>query len=1160
MSTPSLPDVPDVRPALADAEARDRIREDTGATLFVTAGAGAGKTTALVQRILTLVLRDGAEIEQIAAVTFTERAAADLRDKIRIELERAAADPGRRERAERALAALDRAAFGTLHSFAQRILTQHAIAAGIPPALEVVDEIAGAVADERTWQRLRGEMLGGGPRHDSAQGGSPHADEDGWPLFDAALALGMTEAHLRSLVQALGRNHDLIARCVTDPAPRGPLRPPDLAPLHRRAEVLAGTLADCTDGQDTLAVRLTEFQDWAARAPELDAGEAPDLGEAITWLRDRPQAAGSRTGSKTRWTAGTDLPALRTQAADVTESADAVLATVRDEVLRRLLAWLGARLLTEAPERRAGGRLRYQDLLVCTRDLLRTRPEVRESLRRQYRHLMLDEFQDTDPLQIEIATRIAAGADGGAEHWQDITLPEGSLFVVGDPKQSIYRFRRADIALFLQAQGAIGQSVSLTSNFRSTRSLISWVNAVFAEVITPEDGVQSVYEPLSDVRADLPAGSGPAVAVLGADHHVDAAGKAASAPQVRAAEAADIAAAVTRALDEGWQVTERTADGEVLRPLRLGDITLLVPTRTSLTAIEGALDTADIPYRTEASSLVYTDPDVLTLLAAARAIADPTDELALVTALRSPHVACGDDDLWTWRRDGGSFDLRLDPPEGLQGHPVAQAIASLRRLHRRAARLAPSELLGQLIAERRMLEIAAASPRARDTMRRLRFLVEQARAFEDVEHGSLRAFCDFARTQAEQSEQAAESVLPETDTDGLRITTIHASKGLDFPMVIMAGLGTAPRDRGEARILWGQGTCEVAMPSAVGGTCGARDATEAELEAEAAERARLLYVAATRARDHLVVSLHRPGPSAREKETPPPRRMSSARWLVTCGALGHGSIELTSEDSAAGTFAEVPRVPPPPPWEEFTERLARARRRSERPWSTSASMLEGADGSGVEDGTDPEAESPATDASTRVPGPTDAGESADPVIAAEIEVIAPGSGTAIGNAVHGALQLLGSDPAGQEVTALVHAQCAVHGAAGHEAHVAALVAGALAHPLWAQASAAPRRWHEVYVGAPAVDAADQVRDGIIDLLIEEADGSLMIVDYKTDHVQRAGGSPDPALAARTAHYAPQLREYARLLQLVTGRPVSRCVLLFLAEDGARAREVPVPGA
>lgn len=237
---------------LTDEVVRGRIRELTGETLFVEAGAGSGKTRSLVERVATLVLRDGIPIEAVAAVTFTERAAAELRDRLRASFELAirAGAAGEQERAEAALDGLDLAAIGTLHSFAQRILTEHPIEAGVPPLVEVLDEVGSSVAFEARWAELRGRLLD---------------DDDLAPTLELGLAAGVKVEQVRAIVAKLNADWDLVESHVVGPeAPELPTLP-DVGRLVERALDLAANADTCTDPDDKLLPDLASLAEWARR-------------------------------------------------------------------------------------------------------------------------------------------------------------------------------------------------------------------------------------------------------------------------------------------------------------------------------------------------------------------------------------------------------------------------------------------------------------------------------------------------------------------------------------------------------------------------------------------------------------------------------------------------------------------------------------------------------------------------------------------------------------------------------------------------------------------------------------------------------------------------------------------------------------------------------
>ncbi|MGY2082346.1 UvrD-helicase domain-containing protein [Blastococcus sp. SYSU DS0539] len=1059
---------------LTDDAARRAIREDLDRTLFVEAGAGSGKTTCLVDRITALVTEARVPMRSIAAVTFTEKAGAELRDRLRAALERDG-----RDLAEQALDDLDGAAIGTLHSFAQRILGEHPIEAGLPPLLEIADELSSSVAFEERWAEQRTRLL----------------DDDAiaQPLL-LAMSAGVTLDHLRSLAKLFNADWDLVTERVLNDEELPPAELRGLDELARRAAALVARAEECTLGTDSMRLKLDDFEAWASRL-----SAAADEGQRLETLNEILGWKFGRTGNKNNWRNG--VQSVRDDCAELVEAARSAVQEVCNCALRLLSRWIAARVLEAAENRRSAGRLEFHDLLVISRDLLRRDRSVRAALHDRYSHLLLDEFQDTDPIQIELAVRIAGGAEASQERWEDVVVPPGSLFVVGDPKQSIYRFRRADIAMYLRSQRVIGGEVNLTSNFRTTEPIVSWVNNVFGRLIVAEEDRQPEYRALDAVRE--PRGDSPSVVALGAEANP---GKL-SAAELRELEATDVAGVVRRAITEGWQVCDD--ETKEWRPARLDDVAILVPARTSLPFLEEALDAAGIPYRAEASSLVYEAQEVRDLLAAARAVADPSDGLALVTALRSPLFGCGDDDLWTWKRDGGVLNLLAPVPEERHDHPVAVALAYLRRLHNDSRWLSPAEVLAALVADRRMLEVAATSPRARDQWRRLRFVVDQARAWSESEHGGLRAYLAWAELQGQESSRVVEASLPETDASAVRIMTIHAAKGLEFPIVVMSGLTAAPRSPSGVRVLWpASGGYEVSLRKGV--TTGDFDAAQpVDEQMDERERRRLLYVAATRARDHLLVSLHRLAVSRTE---------TAAKLIADAGGSASGAESWSVAELGDGSSVVVDSTAPRAPEEygDWLAELTRVRSASAVASATSASGLEGTEPSVAFGGADT--------------------GSAKGALNVELPAWSKGRyGTAIGRAVHGVLQQIDL-ATGCGLDDAVAAQCVAEGVEAHADVVTALVRSALESEIVRRA-AAREHWREMYVGTVQQDGT--VLEGYVDLVYREDDGSLVVVDYKTDAI------PAEAVAARVQYYAPQLRSYTTVLSAATTSPDVSPRLLFL---------------
>ncbi|HEX9259015.1 MAG TPA: UvrD-helicase domain-containing protein, partial [Acidimicrobiales bacterium] len=612
-------------PALVDHDARARIADTASAdTLFVVAGAGTGKTSALVDRLVRLVLVEGVPLAEIAAITFTHAAATELADRVREALERAAAEPGGGERADRARLALadaDGAAITTLHSFAQRLLAEHPIEAGLPPRVEVLDEVSSEIEFAARWADFVEGLLT-----------DPSFER---PLTWATqLGLQVTKRAsgepLRDVAALFDDQWDRLLVVARQPDPDLTI---DTAPLRLALDALVALPAHHHGPPDGLSGHLATIMPWVRQVLAALDGPADHL---VTLLARSPRLA-NKDGGKNNWP---DVDAARacTVAADV--ACDAAIESAKHAVLRWITIRIARFTIERAAERRREGRLEFHDLLVLARQLLRLRPDARAALRRRYTRLLVDEFQDTDPIQIELAVLLATTvADlAGHEAWNELPVDHERLFFVGDPTQSIYRFRRADIALFLAARDAFGKPpVQLTQNFRTVATIVGWVNEVFGELMRHEEpGKQPAYQRLHPMRTD---GDG--------DHRVRLLGgpRTGKAGELRTEEAEAVARIIDdiRANPAAWLVSDRDCGG--WREPALQDITILLPTRTSLGALQAALDARHIPHRADTGSLVYNSQEVRDLLAVLRAVADPFNGVALVAALRSPLFGCGDDDL-----------------------------------------------------------------------------------------------------------------------------------------------------------------------------------------------------------------------------------------------------------------------------------------------------------------------------------------------------------------------------------------------------------------------------------------------------------------------------------------------------------------------------------
>ena len=1089
-------------------------------TLFVEAGAGTGKTTQLVSRIVNLVVERGVRLSSIAAITFTEAAASELSSRVWEAFEaqeRSATDELVRERSRAAIADADLAAITTLHGFAKRILGEHPVAAGLPPQVDILDDVSSQLAREERWVRFVDEL------HDDA------ANEE--LLVRAALVGAALEpqhpnhATMKDVAAALGQRWDALD-AVAD-AVHPALAPIDLTPYGTAVAALEVAAATCTDPSDGLAVHLAKIRPLMRAVLRHD-----DPHRRLRALAGaRPWGRG-RGGRKECWGGTSEcVTAVKDLIDDVNEAREAVLAGIAGPVLDRLLTCTSREVRAAAAARQAEGRLEFHDLLVLAHRLLRFAPTARAALHDRYTHLLLDEFQDTDPIQIELAVLIAStvGAEV-APGWDEATVEGGRLFFVGDPKQSIYRFRGADIGLFLRARerfGPHGSWLALITNFRTVPEVVGFVNELFGSLMAQEQpGTQPRYEPLVAHRRSAP-GADHRTRLLGGPHESILAGA------VRELEAADVAATIdsVRTDPGAWPVDD--GDGG-FRPARIADVTILIPTRTSLPYLRRALDGRGIPYRLDTGTLVYDTQEVRDALSALSAVDDPTDERSLVAALRSPLYACADTDLLTYRQAGGRWDLRSSPPAGLDpDHPVVDALAHLKTLWGDRWWLSPSALLERLLRERDAHLLAFGDERPREVWRRLRFLVDQAQAFDEARGGGLRDFVAWAELQRGGSARVHEPLLPETDDEGVRILTVHGAKGLEFPITILSGMTTRPGGhRTGVSLLWdGDGSPAVRLTK---GLATANHDPRADLEAEmdVHEKLRLLYVACTRARDHLVIACH-------HKQGDGSYADIVWRFAVEHpGAWQPGPVASSAEPEQLVLDGDRPSPVPGPPapvddrvaWLEAREALLAPLARHTTVSATAIAREAGA----VPLDDEPRA------------------WEADPEEVRAVPVVhrRGRAGTAIGRAVHATLQLVDlAVPAGVEEQAA--RQSALESVPEHAEAVAALVRSALASA--AVRDAAPRIHHkELYVAAPV---GDRVIEGYVDLLVETPTG-LVIVDYKTDGVHSAA-----AVDAKVASYELQGAAYAVALEQATGLAVAGCRFVFCRRGEAIEREVDdLPGA
>lgn len=1102
-----------------DEKARETVRNNLSSTLFVEAGAGTGKTTALVDRIFNLVTSPDEAVRrslsEIAAITFTEAAAAELRERVRLKFEDALRDNPQPELAglcERALADADIAAIQTLHSFAQRLLSEFPVEVGIPPRVEVIDEVQSQLAFDHRWSQFLDSLYD-----------DPNLED--FIVRAACLGVSLNGKELRNIAHVFGDNWD---RLLGVDQPSTAVRPIDFHWVNEAIVQVEQLHGECLKEDDRLLLKIRALDENFARFRAASSDT-----ERLRLVRGFAELKFGNIGAKPNWSI--PVADARETCAEFLQACTDLVGAVADETLRQFAGKIAEFTVAAATARREEGVLEFHDLLVLAQQLLRTSPEARAGLAARYRVLMLDEFQDTDPIQITLAMLLASAiSEDPTSDWSEVSAEDGRLFMVGDPKQSIYRFRRADISLFLKAREKfVAGGVSLQQNFRTVEPIISAVNGLFSEIMPETTEGQAKYSPLIASR----------VPNTGLDHRplVLGGGREAKAAEIRAFEANDVASVVADIAQHPhkWPVEQ---DGQ-WRPAKLSDVTILLPTRTSMAQLSTALDALNIAFRADTGTLVYETQEVKDLLAVLRAIDDPSDEIAVVAALRSPLYGCGYDDLLAFTEANGRFALDRVVPDELRGTVVGAGIEHMASLSTHKWWDEPSELLIRLIDERHAMALPARGRRARDTWRRLRYLVDQARAFAESGGGDLRSYLDWTDLQGRDGSRAHEPMLPEPDDEAVQIMTIHGSKGLEFPITIVSGLTTRSGGRAQAgEVRWGApGTLPEVRAKSTVRTERFDIQKELDAEMDGPERDRLLYVALTRARDHLVVSGYHP--VSKTGKPTDCHGLKVHRWAHDTGAELIRTLDLpevepvrVAEDvSGVGDNPAIPNVASPSEWAlAHRERIASGSAQS----TTSATALARASAAS------------AGDAETADQIGAEAGEES---FEGDGEALPPRvfrrgrAGTAIGTAVHGVLQHLDlANPNDDQLLALSESQAWAESAHDHLDTIRQLVRSVLETPI-VQQCRSNQHYKELYVAAPV---GETTVEGYIDLLVETPDG-LVVVDYKTDSVKS-----EAEIDAKLAHYALQGTAYALAIEASTGREVVDVQFVFARIGGAITRSVP----
>jgi ATP-dependent helicase/nuclease subunit A len=1067
-----------------DQQARDRIKHDLHTSFLVEAGAGSGKTTSLVDRMVNLIRTGTAKVEHIAAITFTNKAAAELLDRYRARLEqewKSCTDPVERERFEFALRELGRCFIGTIHSFCGTLLRERPIEAGVDPAFREMDDLEANQFRDQCWDEYLMSLLETGK-------------ED--PL-EGLGKLGVHVEDLRGVYHRVGQYEDVYIEIQEVSKPNFFRITESLFPLLEEATAYIPT-SEPIEGYDTLqklirqANRMKRMLDMSQELNVLKLAKLFDRKLQVT---------------QKRWT----HPAKAKQLRDVfhqwqIDCLFPFLEHWREYVHPHVIRFVQPVIAYCREKRMEAGRLDFQDLLMVTAKLLREHREVRCYFSGRFRRLFVDEFQDTDPIQAEMMM-LLTGAIEEESDWRKQLPKPGSLFVVGDPKQSIYRFRRADISTynFIKVRmREAGDVLQLNKNFRSVHAIGDYVNYTFESLFALPGQSTMVQADFVRMETQCPnpkdriAMSGVFTLTYSKVDHD-------RKDIIAEMDAERIARWIAWACNGNLTIQERTdGDRYRTRPAVPSDFMILLKRREFIGSYAEKLEQYGIPSDTSGSLVVYEEVRALYLLALA--LNDASDRISLLAVLRGMLFGVSDNALYQYRKEVGSISYyhTLDESEmaelsgaSLSVHSAlnklytyagwvkresaltafTRIVHDLGLLPYAAVRATGATRAGTLV---RLLQLIQSDEKAPTCWQELTLFMERVIGTEALEATSLFA----------GSGQA------------VRIMNLHKAKGLEAPVVFLAcPCGDKDHDAEEhvdreadpargyftiSRQRDSYNTEVIAQP------VGWLELSEKEREFMRAEQDRLLYVATTRPKQLLIVSRY-----PREAIDP---------WSKL-GVTLEKQLELDDvliEPVIPESLGEAP------PLDEEAARL--------QVWLDQAAV--------------PTFERTNVTKESKAVAETDLHRSGG------------GGGMAFGSVVHRCLELLGCGAPEESLESII--SCA---AADYELdskwlpEVKDAISKVLQHELWIRGKAALQSLHEFSftLTKRKEDCPVQVIKGVIDYVFEEPDG-WVIVDYKTDTFE-----PEH-MDEFVSFYRPQVMAYVQEWESTFGYKVKEAGLYFIKWD------------
>lgn len=1108
----------------ADMPAREEILHNLDMNILVEAGAGSGKTTSMVGRMVSLITEKKVPIENIAAITFTRKAAAELKERFQNKLEerfRTEKDDALREVLKTALYNMEQCYIGTIHSFCACLLRERPVEGGIDPDFTELDEMTDAVLHSQAWQQFLIQIRSNSPER-----------------LQLLNEIGLKPSDLEGIFQTITDYPDVRIACTKVSKPE--LRPvfEKLKPLLFKAYAYIPK-TEPEKGYDGLqesilwALRLIRYYDMNSETNLLQVLERFEKEKRIT---------------QNRWLCSKDIvKGIHEEFKFLSQSELSPLLVKWREYCHGVAMdfLMPAVTLYDDLKKRQGG-LNFQDLLMKSVQMLKNYPEVRRYFQNRYRYLLIDEFQDTDPIQAELMFYLT-GQDTDEKDWSRLIPIPGSLFVVGDPKQSIYRFRRADIDIYNRVKRIIeqtgGKTLMLTTNFRSVEVLGNWFNEAFQSLLpSVADTFQASFTCMQTVRDSSPdTASGVWLNTIPEIYQ--------KKDEMIRADAHAIARTIRAAVDgKSFQLTrapQELDEGRTTQP-EYRDFMLLLRYKDSMEVYTRILEEYGIPVQMSGGSSLSDVEELHEFIILLQYLKDPENQVLLIAVLRGIFFGISDAQLAEYKAAGGSFRRLGTLPEPLpeETKNLFQAAFDKLKMYIGWTKvLAPISVLEKTAEDLGLVPLILAGKLPQAGCGYFYKILELLRKKAMEQFETFPGLVD-------QFQQILEQDLDEEldiscdEKNAVRVMNLHKAKGLEAPVVFLAHPCKRPsispdrhihRDGEDCQgyFLIKKDTGEFSS-RVIGQPVNWAEHERAEQAYQDAEETRLLYVAATRARNLLIIS------SSKKSNAKNP-------WEPLLNFIGEDTNAIPEEPADARNVIEA----------DGNAKVAQAAKQAGEPVlqpeipDTAVETKQPLSGHPIRPEQLCDFLKEVSDFAEIANQPGYAEASPSEIMKQEpLHTVKGGLGAEWGTAVH---KIVEKTVRGEEnLNLLVPMILQQKGFSGqqYEQMAMEIIQALMQSELYARITRAAKRLAEVpfclklnaedpiFTEFCSGRAAPLTLEGVIDLAIQEEDG-WSIIDYKTNHIET-----DQDLLLLVQHYSTQIRLYCRVWERITGMRVKSGELYF----------------